>query len=145
MQFFWQDFIYENISSFPDSSRSLSLAHYMLDLKCKTSCFAAGFWVHFLSSLQDCNIESVQSNTSLASVWKVIAHNRHNTGRQIAIYWYSMCHMTKNASSFSQSTLQQRFQMYPLWRVFSKSSVLLDKNTASVWTESPNGEKKMRF
>ncbi len=75
--------------------------------------------------------KSVQSSTSVAIVWKWIAHNRHITGMNIDIYWCYICHMTKHASSFSKASVftvhtrkrKQRYQIYPLWRAFLKSSV----------------------
>lgn len=42
---------------------------------------------------------------------------------------------------FSQSALQQRFQICPLWRV----SVFAGQKCFSVWTAGQNGEKKMRI
>ncbi len=133
MQFFWQDFIYENISSFTDVSSSRHL--YVWSKTQLPSCFAAGqqFWVNFLSSLQDCNMKSVQSNISLETVGKWTAHNRHSTGINIDIYWYNMRHMIKNVSLFqkplfSQSTLQCENGVFKFNCKFSKSSVFLDKN-----------------
>ncbi len=128
MQFFWQDhFIKKNISPLTDvfRSHSLTIVQSKWSKTQLPSCFATNS--NRESSLQDCDMKSVQSNTSVAIVWKWIAHNRHQTGISIDIYWYNMCHLTKHAWSFSKAfiftvhitTQKQRFQIYPLWRVFS--------------------------
>ncbi len=49
-------------------------------------------------------MKSVQSNI-LGKVWNWITQNRHNTGINLDIYGYNMHHMTKHASSFSNTSV----------------------------------------
>ncbi len=99
-------------------------------------------WVNVLSSLQDCDMKSVQSNTSVAIVGKWIAHNRHNTHINIDINIGTICDTRLNMrhnfqkppfSTVHTTTWKCRFQIYPLWRAFSKSYIFLEKNAISVW------------
>ncbi len=98
-------------------------------------------WVNVLSSLQDCDMKSVQSNTSVAIVGKWIAHNRHNTHINIDINIGTICDTRLNMrhnfqkppfSTVHTTTWKCRFQIYPLWRAFSKSDIFLEKNATSV-------------
>jgi len=69
------------------------------------------------------------------------------------IYWYNMDHKTKLASLFSNTfgftvhttTRNQRCQIYPLWRAFSKSYIFIAlKHRLSV-EERPNRREKYMF